>query len=482
MRHAAFGVGLEDMPPDVLMRIMELIDYDMNLFAASQRIRDEPTAAMHVARKLILCAHPEETESKSLPWLTLEFRALNVHRILEVVVRGHPTTGDDRHIAPLRDAILRIARTRDDAAHDALLVRAPLFQRIATCVRTDREMRVSEKLKYGARELFHALRPSVKRAIRSERIGARFLYADATDEEMRRLVRLVGRHSFKNRDQLAVAVVGYMRDNTGESGSLIHSHYGNPPEPVTAATTYADVYGPLCFWNMHHTHSLRGIFSPEDVRGMWPDEPHYSPGDVLVALPALGEFSADLYWPTQNVRDLSATFATSCFDGRVGHLNTSRVTHMERTFLNNPVFNQPLANWDIRYVRFMDDMFSGALSFNQPLGAWDVTSVESAHRMFADTPSFNQPLDKWVMYRAVATAMFRNSAFAHTIALDVLGSRDAGDRATEWARGRRMKAGRVVDAASLVANGLRRWVPEGWYEENTVTFDRGLPQRRSRKS
>jgi hypothetical protein len=66
-------------------------------------------------------------------------------------------------------------------------------------------------------------------------------------------------------------------------------------------------------------------------------------GDVDVALPALGEFSADLYWPTQNVRDLSHTFASGCFNGRIGHLNTSRVRLMTRTFFKNPVFNQPLA-------------------------------------------------------------------------------------------------------------------------------------------
>jgi len=466
-RHDA--AALETMPSHVLLRILELTDYNMSLFAASQRIRDEPVAAMLVARKLILCAQPERTESKALPWLTREFLQLNVHRILEAVVRGHPTAGDNRHVTPLRDAILRVARTPGDAAHDALLVRAPFFQRIATCVHGRRERvvdgdaRVSEKLKYGARELFHALRPSVERAIRSERIGDRYLYAGVSKERMRELVGLIGRNELKTRDEIAVAVVEYLRDNTG----------------VTSTMARVDVNGPLCFWNTSGSISVRGIFSPDNVRGGWSDT-WWRGEHRAVALPALWEFSADLYWPTQNVADLSYTFASSCFNGRIGHLNTSRATHMWRTFWNNHVFNQPLAGWDVSSATDTSEMFRGALSFNQPLRAWRIRQNAESHRMFEDTPSFNQPLDGWVMYNA--DSMFRNSAFDHTMAFEVL---HADARwAREWTRGRRMKPGRVV-------NVVRRWDPEsarayaarstlvdGWYEENTETFERGLPRGR----
>ena len=484
-RHDA--AALETMPSHVLLRILELTDYNMNLFAASQRIRDEPTAAMLVARKLILCAKPERTESKALPWLAREFLQLNVHRILEAVVRGHPTTGDNRHMTPLRDAILRVARTPGDAAHDALLVRAPFFQRIATCVFAHWQRgvhcgRVSEKRRAGARELFDALRPSVERAIRSERIGDRYLYAGASKERMRELVSLVGRNEFEDLGQLTVAVVGYMRDNTGLGGSLLlrapipHTDPRFDAAPVTAATAYVDVYGPLCFWNTSGCTSLRGVFSPDEVRGAWRVRGDQTMvGDVDVALPALGEFSADLYWPTQNVRDLSHAFASGCFNGRVGHLNTSRVEHMNRTFFKNPVFNQPLAGWVVRTVTDMSEMFRDALSFNQPLGMWDVGFVELAHRMFQNTPSFNQPLDGWVMYKDVnALAMFRNSAFEHTMAFEHVEMSSS----PQWTRGRRMKPGRVVNAASLVANGGVLRVPDGWYDENTETFERDLPRRK----
>jgi hypothetical protein len=279
---------------------------------------------------------------------------------------------------------------------------------------------------------------------------------------MRELVDLIGRHPLRSRSQLGDAVVGYMLDHTGHSGYRIRA--SAPLDAgVTATTTYADVYGPLCFWNMGGCQSLRGLFSPDNVRANWP-----IPG-ASTAWYALGEFSADLYWPTQNVVDAALAFASSCFDGRIGHLNMSRVTRMDRAFQNNPVFNMPLASWDVSSVYDASDMFGGALSFNQPLGAWDVRSVELAHRMFENTPSFNQPLDGWVLYRNVnATAMFRDSAFEHTMTFVVLEShcQDA-----EWTRGRRMKPGRVVRASSLIATG------DGWYDENTVTFERGLPRR-----
>ena len=114
---------------------------------------------------------------------------------------------------------------------------------------------------------------------------------------------------------------------------------------------------------------------------------------------------------------------------------------MWRTFWTNPVFNQPLVAWDVSSATDVSEMFRGALSFNQPLPAW----------------------------RLRPTRCSETRRFDHTFAFEALFA-DA-----EW---RRMKPGCVVHAASLVANGLRRWVPDGWYAENTATFERGLPRRR----
>merc|ERR1712071_493457 len=66
-------------------------------------------------------------------------------------------------------------------------------------------------------------------------------------------------------------------------------------------------------------------------------------------------------------------------------------------------FNQPLNNWDVASVTFMDSMFRDATDFNQPLDDWNVTRVVlmgyyndyGNYGMFKDATNFNQPLDDW---------------------------------------------------------------------------------------
>ena len=36
-------------------------------------------------------------------------------------------------------------------------------------------------------------------------------------------------------------------------------------------------------------------------------------------------------------------------------------------------FNQPIGNWDVSNVKYMDGMFEEAESFNQDLSKWDLT-------------------------------------------------------------------------------------------------------------
>ena len=55
-------------------------------------------------------------------------------------------------------------------------------------------------------------------------------------------------------------------------------------------------------------------------------------------------------------------------------------------------FNQPLNNWNVSNVRYMDELFYGASSFNQPLNKWNVSNVTHMREMFMNARSFNQPL------------------------------------------------------------------------------------------
>jgi hypothetical protein len=59
----------------------------------------------------------------------------------------------------------------------------------------------------------------------------------------------------------------------------------------------------------------------------------------------------------------------------------------------NSTFNQPIGNWDVSSVTFMDNMFSGS-QFNQPIGEWDVSLVTFMNGMFHRS-QFNQPINLW---------------------------------------------------------------------------------------
>jgi uncharacterized repeat protein (TIGR01451 family) len=74
------------------------------------------------------------------------------------------------------------------------------------------------------------------------------------------------------------------------------------------------------------------------------------------------------------------------------------------------VFNQPLHNWNVSNVEFMNSMFANAQAFNQPLNNWDVSNVEFMNSMFANAQAFNQPLNNWNTSSVVQMQhMFRNS-------------------------------------------------------------------------
>ena len=144
-----------------------------------------------------------------------------------------------------------------------------------------------------------------------------------------------------------------------------------------------DVYGPLCFWDTSSVECGDGIFSPPSALRV-AGEQAPDPEDDARTLPALARFSADLYWSTNKCTSLESTFAHCAFDGRIGHLDVSRVRSMSSLFRSNSVFNQPLGQWDVSSVVDTEFMFRRAISFNQPLDAWrftpvDFTGVRSGH-------------------------------------------------------------------------------------------------------
>eukprot|EP00540_Astrosyne_radiata_P012783 CAMPEP_0116847670 /NCGR_PEP_ID=MMETSP0418-20121206/14561_1 /TAXON_ID=1158023 /ORGANISM="Astrosyne radiata, Strain 13vi08-1A" /LENGTH=61 /DNA_ID=CAMNT_0004479137 /DNA_START=1 /DNA_END=183 /DNA_ORIENTATION=- len=61
---------------------------------------------------------------------------------------------------------------------------------------------------------------------------------------------------------------------------------------------------------------------------------------------------------------------------------------MKRMFAFSRDFNQNINRWDVRNVKDMAGMFSGA-NFNQDIGDWDVSSVKDMSEMFRSTTNFN---------------------------------------------------------------------------------------------
>ena len=64
-------------------------------------------------------------------------------------------------------------------------------------------------------------------------------------------------------------------------------------------------------------------------------------------------------------------------------------------FRDASAFNQPIGNWSVGAVTYLDSMFRGASAFNNPIGAWRVDQVTTTREMFRDARSFNQPLGSW---------------------------------------------------------------------------------------
>jgi len=348
--------------------ILDRVDYDLNAAQALMRVSrkfhglmlDQVRLARLVVEMLltrVLAAHTppayeprdhHDSDDWQLPPAHLQ---LNVDRILDLVARG----------GALRVEVIQIARSAG-TLHDAMLVRAPFFMRVDNP---------------AARELLAILRPSIVDAIRSERVGTRRVYEGLTDNEMSRVVGMIGNFAFTNRfhenDERYPAFRRTVRQYIAECN-----------RPLGERAVLAEC-GPLCFWDtsgvmdMRHAFAYRDTGAPAETRPLW------------------SNFSADLMWATQNVLDVSFMFAFSGFNGRIGHLNVASVRWMVGTFCNNDAFDQPIGEWDVSSVRTMYGMFSEARAFNHPIDKWDVRNVTTMSAMFKGARSFAHSLVGWDM-------------------------------------------------------------------------------------
>ena len=59
---------------------------------------------------------------------------------------------------------------------------------------------------------------------------------------------------------------------------------------------------------------------------------------------------------------------------------------MSGMFWGAAAFNQPIGNWDVSKVEYMNSMFKNAKAFNQDIGSWDVSNVADFEHFDSDTP------------------------------------------------------------------------------------------------
>ena len=109
--------------------------------------------------------------------------------------------------------------------------------------------------------------------------------------------------------------------------------------------------------------------------------------------------------------------------GHISDWNISRVTSLEKLFMNTKDFNEDISRWNTYKVTNMDFTFYQAIKFNQDIGskvinegqyneytAWDVSNVTTANCMFSYS-AFNQDISNWNIQNIVDKSFILNYAY-----------------------------------------------------------------------
>ncbi|SHH27478.1 BspA family leucine-rich repeat surface protein [Flavobacterium defluvii] len=83
------------------------------------------------------------------------------------------------------------------------------------------------------------------------------------------------------------------------------------------------------------------------------------------------------------------------FNQPIGNWNVINVNWMNSMFQNATVFNQDISSWNVSNVTLFQGMFLNASAFNQNIGFWDVSNAQNMSDMFSYATTFNQNIGSW---------------------------------------------------------------------------------------
>lgn len=183
-----------------------------------------------------------------------------------------------------------------------------------------------------------------------------------------------------------------------------------PQETSNTNTKRRSIFETLDLCLLRHTAIHGTIYIPYGVRDIIKSYVHKI---IVITSDNIREI-VEQHCDEKYVQQCCLTF------GPISDWDVSRVTNMERLFMNKEMFNDDISSWDVSNVTNMTQMFSGAVSFNcnisswntshvlsmrsmfsralvfdQNIGGWDVGSVSNMVSMFQGAATFNQPLDTW---------------------------------------------------------------------------------------
>lgn len=102
-----------------------------------------------------------------------------------------------------------------------------------------------------------------------------------------------------------------------------------------------------------------------------------------------------------NVTNAAGMFMDApLFDGDVTQWDVSHVTDMNFMFSNATSFHGDVSDWDVSHVTNLSGMFSGATAFAGDVSSWNVANAENLSYLFANATSFNGDLGSWQLTAA----------------------------------------------------------------------------------